>query len=168
MYGGTKRLLEMAIRYANERQQFDHPISSYGAIQFKLAESAIRIFALESTVYRVADLMEDRKIVSTQSGKDAATAMLTSAEEYAVECAIIKISGSEIIDYVVDELIQIHGGYGYSEEYAPARIYRDTRINRIYEGTNEINRMLIINMILRRTLKANWTWWDLPGKYKKN
>jgi len=158
--GGTKRLLEMAIRYANERQQFDHPISSYGAIQFKLAESAIRIFALESTVYRVADLMEDRKIVSTQSGKDAATAMLTSAEEYAVECAIIKISGSEIIDYVVDELIQIHGGYGYSEEYAPARIYRDTRINRIYEGTNEINRMLIINMILRRTLKGQL---DLVG-----
>lgn len=158
--GGTKRLLEIAINYANARHQFDHPISSYGAIQYKLAESAIRIFALESTVYRVADLMEDRKMDSTQLGKDAATAMLTSAEEYAVECAIIKISGSEIIDYVVDELIQIHGGYGYSEEYAPARIYRDTRINRIYEGTNEINRMLIINMILRRTMKGQL---DLVG-----
>lgn len=158
--GGTKRLIKMAIQYANERQQFDHPISSYGAIQYKLAEAAIRIFALESTVYRVADLMEDRKIAAIDSGKDAANAMLIAAEEYAVECAIIKISGSEIIDYVVDELIQIHGGYGYSEEYAPARIYRDTRINRIYEGTNEINRMLIINMILRRTLKGQL---DLVG-----
>ncbi|MBK6545976.1 MAG: acyl-CoA dehydrogenase family protein [Saprospiraceae bacterium] len=152
--GGAKKSIGIGIQYANERIQFGQPISSYGAIQYKLAESAIRTFALESTVYRVADLMEDKKNEELKSGNEYSIAMLESAEEYAVECAIIKISGSEVIDYIVDELIQIHGGYGYSEEYPAARAYRDARINRIYEGTNEINRMLIINMILRRTMKG--------------
>ncbi len=158
--GGAKKTIGMAIRYANERVQFNQAISGFGAIQYKLAESAIRTFALESTVYRVADLIEDKKTEVLHSQQDFAAATLESAKEYAVECAIIKIAGSEIIDYIVDELVQIHGGYGYSEEYAPARSYRDSRINRIYEGTNEINRMLIINMILRRTMKGEL---DLVG-----
>lgn len=158
--GGCKKCIDIAVRYANERVQFGHPISAYGAMQYKIAESVIRTFVLESTVYRVSDLMDDQKLDSMAAGKNFAQAMLESAEEYAVECAIIKIYGSEVLDYVVDEMLQIHGGYGYSEEYLPARTYRDARINRIYEGTNEINRMLIINMILRRTMKGEL---DLVG-----
>ncbi|MDQ3141023.1 MAG: acyl-CoA dehydrogenase family protein [Bacteroidota bacterium] len=158
--GGCKRCIATSINYANDRIQFGHPISFFGAIQYKIAESAIRTFAVESTVYRVSDLMEDKKNASLTEGRDYAQAMLESAEEYAVECAIIKIFGSEVIDYVVDEMLQIHGGYGFSEEYPPARAFRDARINRIYEGTNEINRMLIINMIIRRAMKGEL---DLVG-----
>ncbi|MEO6190849.1 MAG: acyl-CoA dehydrogenase family protein [Saprospiraceae bacterium] len=152
--GGCKQAINIGVKYANERIQFDHLISSYGAIQYKIAESIIRTFALESIVYRVADLIDNKYKSTIEMGSMAHKAMLESAEEYAIECAIIKIYGSEVIDYIVDEVLQIHGGYGYSTEYIPSKLYKDARINRIYEGTNEINRMLIFNMLLRRTMKA--------------
>ena len=152
--GGSKLAVTTATKYAKERVQFKTPIASFGAIQYKLAEMAIRTFALESTCYRVSDLMQDRKNSMLAEGSTFVEALLESAEEYAIESSIIKIYGSESADYVVDELVQVHGGNGYSEEYPAAMAYRDARISRIYEGTNEINRMIIVNMLLKRAMKG--------------
>ena len=152
--GGSKLAVTTATKYAKERVQFKTPIASFGAIQYKLAEMAIRTFALESTCYRVSDLMQDRKNSMLAGGSTFVEALLESAEEYAIESSIIKIYGSESADYVVDELVQVHGGNGYSEEYPAAMAYRDARISRIYEGTNEINRMIIVNMLLKRAMKG--------------
>ena len=148
--GGAKKAASVSIRYANERIQFKQPISSFGAIQFKLAQQAIEVFTLESAVYRVSNLLKQQKEQLMEQGEGVEAALLKAAEEYAIECAVIKVAGSEYLDYIIDEALQVHGGYGYSEEYAPAMAYRDQRINRIYEGTNEINRMLMINMLLKR------------------
>ena len=152
--GGCKVTTSRAVQYGLQREQFKTPIANFGAIQFKLAQMAINAYVLESTNYRIANLLEDWKTSAMQEGLPYQQALLDAAEEYAIECAISKIYGSESINYNVDELLQIHGGYGFSEEFIPARLFRDTRINRIYEGTNEINRLLLVNMLLRRVMKG--------------
>ena len=158
--GGSIRVSTLAIKYAKERIQFKQPIANFGAIQYKLAEQAIRIYTVQSAMFRAGQGIHEAEQELVAQGKTYEQALLAAAQEFAIECAMLKVAGSETLDYVSDEGVQILGGYGFSADYPMDRSYRDSRINRIFEGTNEINRMLTMDMFLKKAMKGEL---DLMG-----
>ncbi|MCY4778464.1 acyl-CoA dehydrogenase family protein [Sphingobacterium sp. UT-1RO-CII-1] len=158
--GSGRSVITQAVKYANERVQFNLPIAKFGAIRYKLAEMAVRLYANESATYRAGQNIDDTYDALVAGGMGEAQAKLKSVEQFAIECAIIKVWCSEMLDYVVDEGVQIYGGMGYSADAPMERAYRDARINRIFEGTNEVNRLLVVDMLLKRAMKGEL---DLMG-----
>jgi alkylation response protein AidB-like acyl-CoA dehydrogenase len=152
--GASKRALEITIQYANQRQQFKTPISKFSLTQEKLATMAAKLYATESSVYRTVGLFEERMNQLTEEQVRDGKEVAKSIAEYAIECSLNKFFATETLDYIADEGVQIHGGYGFMQEYEIERIYRDSRINRIFEGTNEINRLLVPGMYLRKAMKG--------------
>ncbi len=152
--GSSKLVITQSVKYAMERHQFGKAIASFGAIQTKLADMAIYAFSSESATYRATNDVNNMEMDLLAQGKSFEVALLTAAQEFAAECSIMKVHGSECLDFCVDEGVQIYGGYGFSAEYPMDRAYRDSRINRIYEGTNEINRMLSVSYLLGKTMKG--------------
>ncbi|AQQ52680.1 acyl-CoA dehydrogenase family protein [Planococcus lenghuensis] len=152
--GGSKRAMEVTIPYTNQRQQFKTPISSFNLTREKLATMAARLYAVESSVYRTVGLFEDRMSQFSDEEQGNGSLVAESIAEYAIECSLNKFFGTEVLDYIVDEGVQLHGGYGFMQEYEIERAYRDSRINRIFEGTNEINRLLVPGTLLRKAMKG--------------
>lgn len=152
--GGSKRALELSAKYATERQQFKTPIAKFGLIQEKLASMATKLYAMESSVWRTVGLFEDRLGALSPAEVNDGKAVAGSIAEYAIECSLGKVLGTETLDYIADEGVQIHGGYGFMAEYEIERIYRDSRINRIFEGTNEINRLIVPGTLLKKAMKG--------------
>src|SRR6266853_1388277 len=152
--GAAKNILSISIKYAKQRKAFGMPIASFGAIQHKLAEMAIRIFATESMAWRVVGLIQAQLSNASHDSADSAKVELKAAEEYAAECSMVKVFAAEMLDYVADEGVQIHGGYGFHQDYVVERYYRDARINRLFEGTSEINRLVIAGMPLKRAARG--------------
>jgi butyryl-CoA dehydrogenase len=152
--GAAKNVLAICIKYAKQRKAFGSAIADFGAIQHKLAEMAIRVFVAECMTWRVAGLIETQMQASAAERRQSSITEMHAVEEYAAECSMVKVFASEMLDYVVDEGVQIHGGYGFHQDYAVERAYRDSRINRLFEGTNEINRLVIMGMPLKRAARG--------------